>query len=112
MKLLLLLFTFTALLLSTARPAPNIVIILADDLGWPDGGTVWSQHLSSVDPGGPGIPAATDLDTPNLDILARDGVRFTNGYVSAPVCSPSRAGLMTGRYQQRFGFEMNPGPSL
>jgi hypothetical protein len=47
------------------------------------------------------------VPTPNLDSIARSGVRFTNGYVSAPVCSPSRAGLITGRYQTRFGHEFN-----
>jgi arylsulfatase A-like enzyme len=72
---------------------PNIVVILADDLGY--GG------LSCQ--GG-------DLQTPHVDSLARSGVRFTNGYVSGPVCSPTRAGLNTGRYQQRFGHEFNPGP--
>jgi arylsulfatase A-like enzyme len=72
---------------------PNIVVILADDLGY--GG------LSCQ--GG-------DLKTPHIDALAQSGIRFTNGYVSCPVCSPTRAGLMTGRYQQRFGHEFNPGP--
>jgi arylsulfatase A-like enzyme len=48
------------------------------------------------------------VKTPNIDSIAADGVRFTNGYVSCPVCSPTRAGLMTGRYQERFGFEQNP----
>jgi arylsulfatase A-like enzyme len=45
--------------------------------------------------------------TPNIDSLGKNGVRFTNGYVSAPVCSPSRAGAITGRYQTRFGHEFN-----
>jgi arylsulfatase A-like enzyme len=90
-----------------ARSAPNVIVIFVDDLGWPDGGAAWSQHLSSL-----GVPATADLLTPNLDSLVQNGVRFTNGYVSAPICSPSRAGLMTGRYQQRFGYEMNPGPLL
>ena len=73
---------------------PNIVLIMADDLGYGD--------VSCY--GGPHIP------TPNIDSIAADGVRFTDGYVTAPVCSPSRAGLLTGRYQQRFGFEFNTGP--
>jgi len=72
---------------------PNIVVIVADDLGY--GG------LSCQ--GG-------DLQTPQIDSLAKGGIRFTNGYVSCPVCSPTRAGLNTGRYQQRFGHEFNPGP--
>ena len=61
---------------------------------------------------GLGVQGATDLLTPRLNSLAANGVRFTNGYVTCPVCSPSRAGLMTGRHQQRFGYEMNPGPAL
>jgi len=72
---------------------PNIVVIVADDLGY--GG------LSCQ--GG-------DLQTPHIDSLAKSGIRFTSGYVSCPVCSPTRAGLNTGRYQQRFGHEFNPGP--
>ncbi|MBX6316471.1 MAG: sulfatase, partial [Isosphaeraceae bacterium] len=67
------------------------VLIVADDLGYAE----------------LGCQGATDIRTPNIDTIARDGVRLTNGYVSAPVCSPSRAGLMTGRYQQRFGHEFN-----
>lgn len=86
------------LLVSTApaAPKPNIILIVADDLGWHD--------LT--------VQGATDLKTPNIDALATNGVRFTRGYVTAPVCSPSRAGMMTGRYQQRFGHETNPGTSL
>lgn len=72
---------------------PNVVIIVADDLGWADVGV----HQQSK-----------DVKTPNIDALAAAGVRFTNGYVSGPVCSPTRAGMLTGRYQQRFGFEQNP----
>src|SRR6188768_1351881 len=79
-----------------SRGKPNVVVILADDLGY-------------ADIGAQGI--AKDVKTPNIDSIARDGVRFTNGYVSCPVCSPSRAGLLTGRYQQRFGHEFNPGPN-
>ena len=77
---------------ATAQP-PNIVIILADDLGYGDVGCYGSQWAP----------------TPHLDNLAKRGVRFTDGYVTAAVCSPSRAGLLTGRYQQRFGHEANPG---
>jgi arylsulfatase A-like enzyme len=72
---------------------PNVVLIVADDLGYADLGC---QGQSK------------DVKTPNIDALAASGVRFTNGYVSCPVCSPTRAGLLTGRYQQRFGFEWNP----
>lgn len=74
---------------------PNIVLIVADDLGY----------------GELGIQGCKDIPTPNIDAIAAGGVRFTDGYVSCPVCSPTRAGLMTGRYQQRFGHEFNPGPA-
>jgi arylsulfatase A-like enzyme len=79
-----------SLALAGERP-PNIVIILADDLGYAD----------------LGVQGSGDLATPHIDALAREGARFTNGYASAPVCAPTRAGLLTGRYQQRFGFEFN-----
>lgn len=71
---------------------PNIVLIFADDLGYASIGCQKS-----------------DVPTPAIDSIAQSGVRFTNGYVSCPVCSPTRAGLLTGRYQQRFGHEFNPG---
>ena len=74
---------------------PNILLIIADDLGY---GALSCQ-------GNPQIP------TPNIDSIASNGIRFTSGYVSGPYCSPTRAGLMTGRYQQRFGHEFNPGPA-
>jgi arylsulfatase A-like enzyme len=80
---------------ATKAGRPNIIVILADDLGYADLG---AQGLSS------------DVKTPNIDSLAANGVRFTSGYVSCPVCSPTRAGLMTGRYQERFGHELNPPP--
>lgn len=73
-----------------ARP-PNVVFILADDLGYGDLGAYGS----------------TIIDTPHIDALAASGVRFEAGYVTAAVCSPSRAGLMTGRYPQRHGYEFN-----
>src|SRR2546423_6976773 len=95
-----LLASFLLLLLATCALAgdsrPNIVVIVADDLGYAD---VGAQNLSK------------DVRTPNVDALAKRGVRFTSGYVSCPVCSPTRAGLLTGRYQQRFGHEFNPGPA-
>jgi arylsulfatase A-like enzyme len=56
-----------------------------------------------------GFQGSKDIPTPHLDALARGGVRCSNGYVSGPYCSPTRAGLLTGRYQQRFGHEFNPG---
>jgi len=73
-------------------PRPNFIVILADDLGYAD----------------VGFHGCQDIPTPNLDALAKEGVRCTQGYVSHPFCSPTRAGLMTGRYQQRFGHENNP----
>lgn len=72
---------------------PNIIILLVDDAGYADFGFAGSK----------------DLKTPNIDALANNGVIFTDAHVSATVCGPSRAGLITGRYQQRFGFECNPG---
>src|SRR5688572_14691341 len=77
-----------------APAKPNIVLILADDLGYGDLGCY----------------GATEGITPNIDRLAAEGRRFTDGYSCAPLCSPARAGLMTGRYPQRFGFEFNPLP--
>jgi arylsulfatase A-like enzyme len=71
---------------------PNIVVIVADDLGY----------------GELGCYGGTEIPTPNLDKLAAGGVRFTSGYVTAPFCAASRAALVTGRYQTRFGFEFNP----
>jgi arylsulfatase A-like enzyme len=56
------------------------------------------------------VQGATDIRTPNIDSIAKNGIRFTNGYVNCPICGPTRAALMTGRYQNRFGFEANPGP--
>jgi len=52
------------------------------------------------------------FQTPNIDRIGMEGVRFTDAYATAPVCAPSRAGLMTGRYQARYGFEYNGGPAL
>lgn len=76
-----------------AADKPNIIVIVADDLGFAD----------------LGFQGGRDIPTPHLDALAAGGVRCTNGYVSGPYCSPTRAGLLTGRYQTRFGHEFNPG---
>ena len=84
---------FTAFSASAADDGsrPNILILFADDLGYAD----------------LGFQGAKDIPTPHLDDLARNGVRFTSGYVSSPMCSPSRAGLITGRSQSRFGHDIN-----
>ncbi|GGZ88036.1 N-acetylgalactosamine-6-sulfatase [Algibacter mikhailovii] len=74
-----------------AQDRPNILVILADDLGYADLGFTGSK----------------DIKTPNLDKLANNGVVIKNGYVTHPYCGPSRAGLITGRYQARFGMEIN-----
>jgi uncharacterized sulfatase len=79
-------------LAALAAEKPNIILIYSDDHGWADLGIQGSDQ---------------DIRTPNLDAMARDGVRFTRGYVTAPQCVPSRAGVLTGRYQQRFGVEDN-----
>jgi len=77
-----------------AEPAakrPNVLILYADDLGW----------------GETGVQGCRDIPTPHIDSIATGGVRFTQGYVAATYCSPSRAGLLTGRYPTRFGHEFN-----
>ena len=76
-----------------ADKPPNIVLIVADDLGYPD--------ICAY--------GCTSGSTPHIDSIAERGVKFTSGYVSAPICSPSRAGMLTGRFQQRFGHEFNAG---
>lgn len=81
---------------ATPKPAPpNIVLIVADDLGYGDLGCY----------------GGIDIPTPRIDALAAAGARCTDGYVTCPVCAPTRAGLLSGRYQQRFGLELNPGPA-
>lgn len=81
-----------ALAACAASAKPNILLIVGDDMGYAD----------------VGFHGCKDIPTPNLDALAASGTRFTNGYVSGPYCSPTRAGLLTGRYQTRFGHEFNP----
>ena len=85
------LFTSAA---TAAERKPNILIIMADDLGYAD----------------LGFQGVQDIPTPSMDALARSGVRFTSGYVSGTWCSPTRAGLLTGRYQERWAHE--PGGQL
>ena len=87
------------LLLLCARPTwtfadrpPNLIVILTDDQGYAD----------------VGFNGCEDIPTPHIDRIANEGVRFTDGYVSYSVCGPSRAGLITGRYQGRFGYCRNP----
>ena len=77
---------------SAATGRPNVVLIVSDDMGYHDFGFQGSK----------------DVPTPNLDALADHGVRFSNAYVTAPICGASRAGLLSGRYQQRESYESNP----
>jgi arylsulfatase A-like enzyme len=85
-----LLFVAAAATGACAEERPNFIVIFTDDQGYADLGAHGLRD---------------DVKTPNLDRLAREGVLFTDGYITAPQCSPSRAGLLTGRYQQRFGFD-------
>lgn len=78
---------------SHAAEKPNILIIVADDMGYVD----------------LGVTGCKDIPTPHLDALAASGTRLTDAYVSAPYCAPSRAGLLTGRAGTRYGFEFNTG---
>jgi len=79
----------------TEPQKPNVLLIVADDLGY----------------GELGIQGNPEVPTPHIDSIAKNGARFTSGYVSGPYCSPTRAGLFTARYQQRFGHEFNGGPA-
>jgi arylsulfatase A-like enzyme len=90
MKLTALLLLFAAACAAADRP--NILVIIGDDMGYAD----------------VGFHGCKDIPTPHLDALAASGVRFNNGYVTGPYCSPTRAGLLTGRQQTRFGHEFNP----
>jgi len=77
---------------SLANDKPNFIVILTDDQGYAD----------------VGFNGSDDIISPNIDRIANEGTKFTNGYVTYAVCGPSRAGLLTGRYQGRFGFGRNP----
>ena len=97
MELAKILFASALLAASTVAVGadkPNIVVILADDLGYAD----------------LGCQGCRDIPTPHIDSIAASGVRFTDGYATHSVCSPSRAGLMSGMDQQGFGFEHISGP--
>jgi arylsulfatase A-like enzyme len=76
---------------TAAEQKPNILVFLCDDVGYAEFG----------------FQGGKDIPTPHIDSIAAGGVRFTQGYVSGPYCSPTRAGLLTGRYQTRFGHEFN-----
>jgi arylsulfatase A-like enzyme len=78
---------------AAADRKPNVIVFLSDDVGYAEYGFQGSK----------------DIPTPHIDSIAKSGIRFTQGYVSGPYCSPTRAGLMTGRYQTRFGHEFNEG---
>ena len=84
-------------LAAQATTKPNVIVILADDMGWADLG---AQGIEK------------DVKTPNLDALAAAGVRCTAGYVTSPQCAPSRAGIITGCYQQRYGIDTIPDDPL
>ncbi|MBK1853635.1 sulfatase-like hydrolase/transferase [Verrucomicrobiaceae bacterium 5K15] len=75
----------------TAAQKPNIIVIMADDLGYND----------------LGVYGCKDIPTPHLDKLAKEGVRFTSAYVTWPMCGPSRAGFLTGKHQSKFGYYKN-----
>jgi arylsulfatase A-like enzyme len=77
-----------------AAGKPNVIVFLSDDVGWGEYGFQGNQQIP----------------TPHIDSIAKNGVRFTNGYVAATYCSPARAGLLTGKYPTRFGHEFNPPP--
>lgn len=75
---------------------PNVILIVADDLGYADLNVMGNKNIK----------------TPNIDAIVSGGASFTNGYVTAPICGPSRVGILTGRYQDRIGFSTNHGPKI
>jgi arylsulfatase A-like enzyme len=96
MRYLQLFLLIVAVATEAAQNRPNILLIVGDDMGYAD----------------IGVHGCKDIPTPHIDSLAKNGVRCSNAYVSGPYCSPTRAALLTGRYQQRFGHEFNPGPPV
>lgn len=93
---LLVVHLFIAQVLASSAPAadirPNVLVIVVDDLGYAELGCQGNR----------------DIPTPHIDSLAESGIRFTQAYVAAPYCAPSRAGFITGRYPARFGYDRNP----
>ncbi|MCC9658247.1 sulfatase-like hydrolase/transferase [Rhodopirellula halodulae] len=77
---------------SASESLPNLLVIVADDLGYGETGMMGNE----------------EIPTPAIDALAKSGVRCTSGYVTSSFCSPSRAGFLSGRYQSRFGYDLNP----
>ncbi len=90
--LFIVLGSFASQVCSEEATRPNVLIFYVDDMGW----------------GQPGCYGGKLAPTPNIDALAKSGVRFTNGYSSGCICSPGRVGLLTGRYQARTGHDANP----
>ncbi|CAN5905405.1 N-acetylgalactosamine-6-sulfatase [soil metagenome] len=86
-----LLFVFSRIAVA-AVPTPNVILLVVDDLGY----------------GELGCQGNHEIPTPHIDSIAQHGIQYTQGYVTAPNCSPSRAGMLTGRMQTRFGYEFNP----
>jgi arylsulfatase A-like enzyme len=84
--------TLSLMVGKSTNDLPNMIVIMCDDLGYAD----------------VGFNGCKDIPTPNIDSIAQNGVKCTSGYVAYPVCGPSRAGFITSRYPQRFGFERNP----
>lgn len=87
---------FCCIIVQAQNRKPNVIVIVSDDGGYAD-----FQPYGNK-----------EIPTPNINKLANEGVTFTNAYVTASVCAPSRAGILTGRYQQRFGFEHNTSMKL
>src|SRR5436309_15826382 len=88
-QLVALSFLLVPAIVVSAAERPNIVFVLVDDMGYADLGCM----------------GAKDIKTPNIDRLASEGLKFTDFYANAPVCTPTRTAFMTGRWQQRVGFE-------
>lgn len=91
---ILLIISVLTIQIVSSQERPNIILIIADDAGYADFGFQGSEVMK----------------TPNLDQFAKEGMRFRQAYVTAAVCGPSRAGILTGKYQQKFGFEENNVP--
>ena len=89
MKKIIILVVLSFSLTNCAQKKPNIIFLFCDDAGYADFGFQGSDVMI----------------TPNLDKLSKEGVKFTQGYVTDATCGPSRAGLITGKYQQKFGYQ-------